>query len=237
MRILLITTTLAALVLTYLYSDESENHQSGSTVDAVTVTMEAARKKSQDIIETFESRLKPVGGRSEIPTPGSQLEVAFEPWSIVKSSLNKKETRAKIIQSLITKPGLVELSKNVLQDTDFAKETFGQNQALSRIIAIEILLEEARNLNPEPLRETLVSLNQKYSVADPDLGQRQDLEDLLSGYFHIQIPDFPQGLESALHEINFSKNLETIFMVAVLNNGGKRHYDHAMKILKNYSDS
>lgn len=125
---------------------------------------------------------------------------------------------------------------SIVLNTDFAKETFGQNQALSRIISIEILLEGARNLNPEPLRETLVSLNQRFSGTDPDLGQRQDLEELLSGYLQILIPEFPQGPDSALDEIGFSKNLETIFMVAVLNNGGRKHYDEAMKILKNYLD-
>ena len=192
--------------------------------------------KGKSIVEEFVHKINSNDLEVENPIKSTFTD-AFKPWNKLKLSLSKKNHRREIVQELISREGVVDFSSKILIDKNLAVETFGKNQALARIISIEVLKEEARNGNSEPIVRTLNQLNITFSEAEPDIGQRQDIEDLLTGYFEISLPDFPEGLDSGLKDINLSQNLIPIFMAAVLNNSGKRHYDEAMKILKNYSDS
>jgi hypothetical protein len=181
-----LTITLGAIYITPL--SEYVRQQSGETTQP-SLRQKPASKKSfianQDEQQT--NRLEKHISRNRIESTSSlpeKLVLAFNRIQLIGHYFNREALIEQEILTLLETQGTLEEAQHLLLNRQYAKTTYGENQAEARVYAIKMLEIQAKHLNPEPLIATTATLASQLNdaiISNDPLSQNplQDLEDLL----------------------------------------------------------
>lgn len=95
-----------------------------------------------------------------------------------------QKIREEVMDELLEQPNAVNLLKQTLNDVDFARRAFGEDQGKMRHFAVETLAYLAKSGDSKPLRDTLSNvsnkLTQKGTSSEP--GEVEDMTELVIAF-------------------------------------------------------
>jgi len=122
--------------------------------------------------------------RREQEVHESKVAAELSPKEVVHSFATNQmniygiDKNKEIIQKLAQQEEAIAKSRQALLDVDWAKQTFGEEQAAARVMAIKVLAERAHSGNERDLTEVVGKLGSDYEHLD--VSRRADLRDLVT---------------------------------------------------------
>lgn len=163
--------------------------QNRKVLDAYIKLEDSLKKEKADHVKVYTKSIKHMAG----------LENFF----------NRELMYNRIMDDLLSEGKTIEIAEKTLVDHNYARSTFGEEQALFRVSAIKVLKHEAKNGNLEPLLDTIYGLKTILNQEDYSIqkGQLRDLEDLLSSYIKSIYPDdIMNDFEGFISQIGYDKS-------------------------------
>ncbi len=169
------------------------------------------------------------------------LRFSFKAMYNVNAMVNKDQIRSKILDDLVRNPENIKLSSKILTDNDFAKSHFSDDQAISRVYAIQLLRYLADRGDLEPLQDTTRQLVEILSVKNSvAAGEWRDLEDLVTHTIEAMQPrSVLDNLDEILQNLSYTSSVPEIktsfrnaFYFAMVDSIPKEDFDKVMKKLK-----
>jgi hypothetical protein len=113
------------------------------------------------------------------------MRASFKRMHAVASYFNRDALRREEMRELLDDPGIVASAQRAVTDLAYAQQTFGEDQAMARVYALQLLVEAARQGNNGPMRESIASLTETLDQLartgqPPQKAQDRDLADLLN---------------------------------------------------------
>jgi hypothetical protein len=157
--------------------------------------------------------LQTESGTNEYSISIPAVRDAFVAMNKLRTYFDKDRIRNEMADELLRHKDALPLSSRILIDNAFARQQFGEDQAVARVYAIYLLKREAVKGNTEPIRRTTAELS-KFLAAKPEIskGERQDLDDLLSAYLENQDKkEVRKNMPQLLGSLAYSKPLSDIY--------------------------
>lgn len=115
--------------------------------------------------------------------------VAFKAMDNLRDNFNKEVIREKIIDELLTDSASISLAQQILLNNEFAKNLYGEDQALARVYSIKILSRLHEKGDSQFIIKTVRDLVTDFGKnQNIPVGRKEDLFDLLQAYLKYSEP-------------------------------------------------
>ncbi|NOK16493.1 hypothetical protein [Corallococcus carmarthensis] len=179
-------------------------------------------------LETMEARASALAleRKKKMPEPEVPQEVggfpreevlavlnAYQDMIAVQGLYNQGVTRKKLIERILASPHGAEIAEKTLAEPAFAQEAFGEFQAESRYLAVNVVTAAARKGNDRYLTRSADAVAQDLArshARDGKLseGRSTDLNDLVHAYIDVKgLEAFSSGNPQALRAVGLSSAL------------------------------
>lgn len=228
-RIVISSTFLLSIILITLFTIRGNSNITNAKTNNLKAKTETDNSKSQKEkvspvstskakeIKTVQADIEPSKAEYKTEVQLKAYKTTIDRYKSLLHSPQRQYERDKLVREIAKDSGQIELAGKILTSNKLATSEFGDEQAHSRVIAIDILSMSAEEGDISPLVDTIKVLGKQIGKGTPpNVGSQFDYRDCVLKYIkNIGPHDFARDLDYHLKEIGYTKKLKKPLLRAI----------------------
>ncbi len=185
------------------------------------VVKDISDRASQLFLKEFQDGLKQLNDDSlksgnRIDPMIELMRFSFRSLNQLNSHMNKDDLRRKLLDEILLKKDSLPKAIQILTNNNFAKKSFGEDQAVARIYSIALLRHAADRGDRLPLQKATRDLAKTLKLKkNPRPGEWRDFEDLIENLIKTDTKYVIENIDQFLSDLAYSKEVGASFSKAI----------------------